>query len=281
MTINVDIKENRTVSALSEEFRLGGGQVQRIVSCAWEDRIQLVREVLGWFDSGVYHYPDLYDTDINDDVPGLYADRVRIVPADEDRVRAKVTIIYKTQDIELGGPGTPSYSEDGVWITESLDSVTEFLTYDRKGLGFGTGTERVSLDNEDLEPPAALNFMIDWVYTLNHLPTWDIAMFNIVGKVNDAPVYSRALNITFPEETLLCLPPVSEREISWNGTYMWNVTYRFRYKNLGTIALPIGWNWFPNMKKSDANGIAFNQFTNEDDEVIPIHTTFDFSGVIR
>ena len=278
MTISVDLADDQL--GLREDFELGSAEITRIVFCAWEDRITLIRQALGWYDSGQYHLPELYDVGGGDDVPYLYAKKVRIQPADEDRVRAKVTIIYGTQDINVNAT-TPPYSEDGVWISESLESVTEFLTLDRKGLGFGTGSERVVLDNEDLEAPAAVNFMIDWVYTLNHLPTWDADMFNIVGKVNNAPVYSRALDTTFPEETLLCMPPVSEREIDWSGFYTWKVTYRFRYKNLGTIALPIGWNWWPNVKQADTDGIPFQQFTNINDEVIPIYKTYDFSGVIR
>jgi hypothetical protein len=272
MSITVDYNVER--QGIEEELTFGQCTAVKIVRCAWVDRITLMREVLGYFDSQAWHLPDLYDTPgASESLNLLYAHKATSKPYDEDRTEARVTILYKTQEFQ-------QISGNNVYVTESLESATEFLTLDRKGLYLGSGSSRVNLSNEDLEAPAVLNCMVDWVYTLHRVSSWAAANFDLAGKVNHAAVYSRGLDFTFPAGTLLCRGPVTRREVNWDGSFTWKITYRFTFKNQGTIAAPRGWNWWPDTTNATAAGIPFVPLTNEAGVAVPIFPTANFSGVI-
>ncbi len=87
----------------------------------------------------------------------------------------------------------------------------------------------------------------------------------------------------FPTETLLCGNPSASREIKSTGNIgnAWTITYRFTYKNNGTIDDPRGWNHFPRTDNADIGGINYEHLTDSNDANVPIYTLANFSTVIR
>lgn len=282
MAVTVEYDEDR--NSPKESLTMEGAVVIRTLTCSRAERLLLAKQLLGFWDSDsggptVYNAPDEYVPDGDEELPYVYANSVEIEcnPEQADDT-AKLTVTYKSMDISTIGEGEDA---EQVYITERLGSASEFITVSRKGLGFGTGVDRIDLTENDLEAPAAVHCMIEWEYTIHHIPTLDSAYFDLVGKINNAAVYSRALNITFPTGTLLCANPIAEREITLSSIPMWSITYRFMYQNNGTIAAPKGWNYFTRTDNADAGGVNFEPVTNESDASIPIYATADFSGVIR
>lgn len=277
MAITVSYKEMN--GSPKEYLYPGQAEVERRLLCAWEERITLCRQLLGYWSVGSYFPPDLYVAQGNEALYNVYAYECNVepIPTPPDTAglgykKAIVTVRYRVQDYYMVG-------EDTVFITESIEPAAEFLTLTRKGLYFGTGGSAVPLD-EDAEPPAMIIRMFDWVYTLRGVWGLGAAYYDLPGKVNNAIVYSRALSRIFPAETLLCGNPSAHREITRYGDFTWTITYRFTYRNHGTLADPKGWNFWPRTDNADVDGIDFERITDGTDNV-PIYTLADFSAVVR
>ena len=257
----------------------GYAEVERQLLCDWKDRITLCRELLGYWTAAGYYPPDLYDAQGNEPLYNVYAYEANVEPVPtppsetgSSYKKAKVTVRYKVLDQYTVG-------DDNVFITEHIEPASEFLTLTRKGLYFGTGAGKVALDEES-EAPAMIIRMFDWVYTLHGVWFLGPAYYDLPGKVNNATVYSYSLDRIFPAETLLCGNPSAHREITRYGYPIWTVTYRFTYKNHGTLASPKGWNYWPRTDNADSDGIDFERITDGTNNV-PIYTLADFSQVIR
>ena len=279
MAVTVSYDESKD-SPKSIKFTPDGVEVIRELVCAWVDKIQLVRELLGYWSGGIYYPPDEFDaTEASSGGEHLYnvfANSIEIKRRhpDAETDEAILTVTYKTLEYtQIDG--------DDVLVTESLQAASEYITFDRKGLGIGTGTGRIKLDEANLEAPAGINRMIEWVYTIHHLLTIPDAYFDLAGKVNHAAVSSRALGKTFPAGTLLCGNLHTRREITWDGVNMWEVTFRFLYKNNGTLADPRGHNYYPDTKNANAAGIPFVPITNESDVAVPMQPLGNFTGIVR
>lgn len=262
-----------------EYLRLGLVEAERKLLVDWEDRLVLCRELLGYWSGGIFYPPALYVPEGNEPLFNIYAYDCNVEPlvstpdtAGLSYKKAIVTVKYKYQQLD--------YIDDNpTYVTESIEPAAEFLTLTRKGLYFGTGASAVPLD-EDMEAPAMIIRMVDWVYTIHGALSLGSAFYNLPGKVNNASVYSYALNRTFPAETLLCGNPSASREITRQGFPLWTVTYRFTYKNHGTLASPMGWNYWPRTDAADSTGIDFERITDGTNNV-PIYTLANFSGVVR
>ena len=254
--------------------------IERRLLCNWESRITLAIELLGYWQGGTYYLPDLYNPQGNENLYYVYASEVDIEPvvsspdvAGMGYKKALVKVTYRQKDFY-------TVNEDNVLITESIEPASEFLTLNREGLGFGTGGSRKKLDDENMEAPSKISRMIDWVYTLHQVPFLQAHHFDLAGKVNGVTVRSRSLATWFPAETLLCGNPTAHREITRRGNYSWTITYRFTYKNNGTMAAPLGWNHFPRTDNADSGGINYERLTDSLDANVPIYTLADFTSVI-
>lgn len=266
-----------------EHLRFGSAEVERYLLCNWNERIRLTRELLGYWLGWVWQKPDQYTApEGSERLYNLYAYDCQIEPIKSTPItsglsynKAKLTVLYKVMEFQ-------NIDESSTWITEHLEPASEFLTLDRTNLYFGTGASKVPLD-DDVEAPAKINRMVDWVYTIHNVTQLSSAYFDLIGYVNNAAVCSNSLGIWFPAETLLCGNPSASREIktttSATGT-TWTVTYRFSYKNNGTIAAPKGWNHFPRTDTASSAGLVYERITNGTNN-IPIYNTADFSQVIR
>ena len=267
----VTISYTEKAPSPKEYLTAGNVEVERKLLCAWANRLVLCRQLLGYWYGAYYYPPDKYIPSGNERVYDVYAYECSVEPIGT-YTSALVTVRYKYMDMY-------SIGDDTVLISESVEPASEFKTLTKTGLFFGTGGDKVAL-GEDVEAPAMIIRMFDWVYTLHGVWSLSDAYYDLPGKVNNATVYSRALDRTFPAETLLCSNPSASRELSRYGDNFWTITYRFTYRNLGTLADPKGWNYWLRTDNADVDGLDFERLTDGTDNV-PIYTLADFSAVIR
>jgi hypothetical protein len=259
-----------------EYFGPDGAEITNKYICAWADRIALMEMILGWWRGGTFYPPHEYVAEGPAGVFKLYGDSCSINPivaTSSDTYsypKAELTVIYRRKDYfyEL---------EDKIYFTERLEPASEFITLDRKGLYWGTGASAVRIDDENVEVPTKINRMVDWVFTLYNIRYITDSYFDMVGKVNSVAIKPRTLYLTFPIGTLLCSNPSADREFTRRVEPTWKVTFRFTYKNNGTIAAPKGWNFFP---RTDGGTISWERITDASSNV-DIYDSYDFNSVIR
>lgn len=218
----------------------------RNFKCAWEDRIQLAVEFVGYTQAFgtavVYHYPHQY-TVISS---LLVAVEVSIKPfgktgaLTDDRFTkynyAELIVTYQMPRIE-----TSEAYGGAVTINEQIHGASEFITLPTKNLFWGKAGEKVLIDTFDA--PGKVNQMIEWIYNIRGariLP--NIQLYP--GRINKYASRSTSLGYIFPPTTLLMGEPIISKETSFDGV-KYDLTLRFLFKNNGTYANPRGWNYFP------------------------------------
>jgi hypothetical protein len=245
--------------------------------CDWSDGVTLSKQLLGFKQGNTYFTPQLYDAG-DDPLENVYCTDVVIEPhegkTNGEHVKALLTVTYSTIDYD---PETATESGTGAgsvtYVTESLEPAAQFITlpvdklFWAKNKGGGTVKEA--------EAPAQIFYASDWVYTLHHMPTVPNWVWTKVGQINNASVYSWALDKTFNAEELLIGNPSLSREITSEGITDWTLTVRLKYN-------PETWNKFP--RTSSGNGLTFDNMYNEnattDAGYEKFYTLTSFSDVI-
>jgi len=247
--------------------------VTDMLQCAWEDRIELAKLLLGYQIDDVWYYPQEYNSYTTVPLNGLYVTDVSIAPVVGvknsshplgEYTLAQLTITYSALPYELPEGGETTY------ITESLEPAAEFLTLGSKGLYWGTGANKVALEAN--EAPAKIVRLVDWVYTLhqiNYIPDW---VWTHPGCVNDSNVTSRRLNKTFPAETLLCGNPILSREITSEGAKSWALTVRMTYR-------ATTWNKWPR-PGATGGSLSFENIYDENGTVKKFYDLVDFGDIV-
>lgn len=258
-----------------ESFTNGNIQITRLLSCAWIYRIQFMKELLGYLaeDSTVY-YADEYDTGTIQ-IPNVFCTTVDIEPLGIDQdtgeyLKAKIIAKYEYRKYNIPSAGNI------VYVTESLENASEFLTLPDKLLYWVNDQTRPLNPSET---PSKIIPLLQWSYTKNLLTSVPNETLSLPGKVNDASVYSRALDLTFPTETLLCSNPSLTREVTNQGTTAWTVTFRFTYRNNGTASVPLGWNHFPDTRTAGED-ITFGRIYDGSGNTRYVYERADFSGFV-
>jgi len=271
--MSITIAYERVPGFPREEITPEGISIVDKFQCAYADRVTLAKEMLGFVVGSTLHLPDEYDAG-DEPLRYVYAKKAEMEPlggidTNGDYSKAFVTIHYGTlnYDAEL-----PDEAGTTVFVSEGIEPSAEFITLGRQGLYFGTGATAVSLENANVEAPARVLRMIDWVYTIHRVPYLPSAIWTHVGCVNNAAVYSRTLNKTFAAETLLCGNPSLEREFTSAGVTAWTITFRFSYR-------PEGWNKFPRTDNAGAGGVNFEAIT-DGTNAIPIYPLANFGQLI-
>jgi len=265
-----------------ENCRWNGKEATRLLKCAWADRIQLARELVGYgqlsgFDI-IYHRAHRYAPfkEIGDDAIALdvaIAPFAGSVPDPTSVKDAEYRYAYLT--VKYGIPDYDLPTEGQTYVTESLEPASEFLTLPHEKLFWQINPTKVPL--ESTEAPAKIIRMLAWVYTLNDLSSLPNEVYDLPGCVNKNDVYSWSLKRWFAWETLLCSDPSLRRE----GTSKWSATFRFLYRNAGTFANPLGWNVFPRPSEANDQGqIAYSPVKTEDGDDVLIYTPTNFEGLI-
>jgi hypothetical protein len=241
MAITVDYTE--LAGSPREHIAHDGTNVVRTLTCAWGDRIQLAKELIGYVVGSIVHAPDAYDAG---DVPlyYIYAKAVNIEPIG-DYTKAKLTVTYKSLDYDVDGP---SQTGQTTYVTENLEPSLEFLTLSDQKL-YWDSARTAANKLKASEVPSYIVRMTDWVYTIHRTYVMPAAVIELPGYVNSSSVYSYTLDYTFGAETLLCGNPSMLREFTSDGIATWTVTFRFTHK-------PEGWNNFPRTS-NNASGITW------------------------
>lgn len=151
---------------------------------------------------------------------------------------ALLTILYsqKIHRDEGGGP-TPDV------FAESIEPSAEFITLNPKKFRWG-GPAGDKLEPE--EAPGKLVVGFDYIQTRYNLTELPIGVLS-PGRVNDAVITARLLELDFPIETLLYHNSQPVRTISVNGLNKWMMMSRFGYREQGWNkfwrASPAGYEW--------------------------------------
>lgn len=214
-----------------------GVEVLRKFKCAWGDRLTLARELIGSVTSDgeggyITTAPATYGP-----LSAATVDRVTIEPFGSVQAMPgdaqQSSYAHAVLTVRYGNTRFRYVGDAGTLASEELEPVAEFVTLPSQQLKWGASGPPLRPD----EAPGRLLRGLDWVYTRHRVPELNAAIFDLVGKVNEATVTSNTLGFTFAAETLLYNPPTLRRTITSNGADAWQVTYRFTYR-------PTGWNRF-------------------------------------
>jgi len=255
MSIPIDIVPN-TISVSYEEIHgsrreFWGDEnivAQRKLKCAWDDRHDLAAELRGYLrNSGggnvQYMQPQSFPGYNN-----LFVKSVTIEPFNPGPIASTVDTTVLEYDeaellVEYENIGNLSDTDDDdtdelneeLLITESLQTSVEFLTVSNRKLSWDAGgTEPLEID----ESPGIMVYMLEWIYTVHHMPYIPEAAISYTGYVNSTSVYSPSLDVTFAAETLLYKGCEPSRQVTDMGIKAWEITYRYAYRARG-------WNKFP------------------------------------
>ena len=273
-----------------ETIRANNNTATRVFEVAWADRITFAKQMTGFTTQDVsgtvtivyiyepHKYPDssiknLYAKEANIAGLGVVTDDTAFTTQTVAKFdNAQVTISYET-------PEYPQGTDVGtVYVSESLEPATEFLTMRTDGLGYSDG---VPLDEG--EAPGYLIRMVDWVYTIHELNAVPAEVLTLPGSVNSSKIFSKSLGLTFPVGTLLFGNPSLDRQHTADGATAWTVTFRLTYR-------PNGWNFFPRVVAAGGDlvwsqiyPVALNPDTvvwEPTGEAINFYPSANFSGVI-
>ena len=248
---------------------------------AWQDRIRFIQDMLGFISGSTVYPAHQYIPEGTGTVYNVFAKTTNIEPIEAKSpvggrtyIYAKVTVNYSTRDYDEPPEGQT------VYITESMEPAAEFITLNRDGFYFGTGGTKVSFKDQNIEPPAKIETMIDLVYTLHRVLRLPDAILTLPGKINSDALKSDSFGLNYPIGTLRCGNPTLDRQITSTGAKAWNVTFRFSYRNHGTLDTPLGWNYFPRTDNATgATGINWEPITDGTDD-LPIYESANFADAL-
>ncbi len=215
----------------------------RILKCAWGDRLDLSRQLLGFAHESagqiIFTEPHRYPHDTSIVALDISLSGFGATTASGDAeisafLHAFLTVEYGPPLYELEGERTLT--------SESFEGVAEFITIPNRKLYWDAGGAPREILGAD-EAPGKLIKMINWVYTIHHIFSIDAGYWNEVGKVNTLAIASPLFGITFEPETLLYNPPQLARETTTKGVKAWSMTLRFTHKASG---------WNKSFKRGDA-----------------------------
>lgn len=251
----------------------GDGATRRLKVLA-RDRIALERELLGYIRIAIgttQHALIYLPAPFGADRPGLVATSVVTKPFGKVGGSALdtrfATYKYTLMDVVYEvATRIPSERYGLITLTEEIRDVTEFVTLPTKGLFWGTGGAKESIDRFDA--PAKINYGLEWTYTITGAYRVPPQIFDYVGKTNLTSIPIAYLGIVCRPGTLLYVEPVVSKELTFGGT-IYRITLRFLHKDNGLVGagLYAGWNWFPRISASGED-ITYERITDGTDEKI-------------
>lgn len=247
-----------------------GPKMVRKLKCAWSDRWLFAKQLLGYnWAAGlniIYNLPHAYPG-----VSNVFAVAVTsIVPfgAIKDGFSSKIAE-YTEAVLTVQYEPFPIGNVLGVQtlVSESLEPIVEFLTMPNRKLFWDAGkTQKLETD----EAPGVMIRMLNWNYTIHHMPYIPDEVLTLPGYVNDSAITSPTLGKTFAAETLLFNPPFTTRQITTEGAQDWEVTYSFSYRQQG-------WNKLP---KAGESVTEFKIIFDNSGSEFKIYPTADLSAVL-
>jgi len=226
----------------------------RKLKCAWADRAQLVKELLGYKLPGsktnvephVYPY---WDPALTSRKP--IALKISVSPfgrisdgglgQQSNYLHAVLDVTYEVPQYTFSGDG-----ETTPLVEETFEGAGEFLTLPNKGMTWGDNTPL-----EEAEAPGILYRMLDYTYTRHLVEVIPAAALDYMGCVNSAAMTINAISVAVGPETVLYTQPTFDRTITADGASRFNLTYRFTIK-------PTGWNKYRRHGSTDPEDIYYN-----------------------
>jgi hypothetical protein len=255
----------------TESLGENGFEAVRQLKCAWTDRLLLALQLSGdaVYSGGTVTYYSAAKYPKN---PSATVQNIDIQPfggklTAEGGDTTLAGYGYALLNVKYSLPsdfgGTPG--DDEVFVTESLEPSSEFITLDP--FWYFWSSDGVPLTDE--EAPGKQFRSVDWIYERAKMPYIPQATFDLVGYCNSTAIFSNSLLVTFPAETLLYKPPSLRRERTFSGVGKWSIRYAFSYR-------PQGWNKFWRGSTS-----AFDEIINSVSapvKVYPLGNFFDLIG---
>ena len=123
----------------------------------------------------------------------------------------------------------------GQLYADTIEPSVEFITLDHTRFKWNSASGDVLKESE---APGRQMYSIAFTRTLYKVASGVPAYcLDYIGKCNASYFYSSMLGLTFPAETLLFMPTVSNRSVTTDGSPGWDVVLKWSYK-------PETWNKF-------------------------------------
>ena len=201
----------------------------RKLRCAWADRADLLEEL----DGAAWPYADGPYADESDGGNSYAIAReatIEPLPAQLTADGNMASYEYAIVTVKYSTVGPQLHSTN--WIEENLDTTVITQRIDYRGLAWGDGTDLTSLE----APYKILHGLIYSIkyYNVTAVPA---AVLTYVGYINSNQVTASSLGLNFAAGKLLYAGARLSHRSSWAGSWLWDVTYYFKYH-------PAGWNYF-------------------------------------
>ena len=254
---NISVTYDEFEGSPDISIREGRLSVRRIFLVDWSDIWTFAKELLGWSEvvgnNIVIHMPHYFkQTGAFRSVSAQEIISIRGFPLTglvetptdikkAEYTQAQVVVMYER-------PEYTRRNDNDALVSESIEPASEFITYSNKGLNFNSAgvispvPTSIATANlvpvEESEAPAGIIRMFDWVYTYHKMPYIPAPLIDYTGYVNQYPITSASLGMTYPEGTALLGNPSITRDWTIDGIGLWKITVRITVRRKD-------WNLFP------------------------------------
>ncbi len=202
----------------------------RKLRCAWTDA-QTLRADLLKADTPYYGHLYPYDTALN---ARCRSATVAPAPGKISQSGISVDMADYESAIVTANYSTPQPNDPQVWpghepetyISESLASMTEFVTLGYKNFRWGS---KAGNEIEPAQAPGLLIHGLQYRFTIYSQTTVDEAYLDFLGTVNESMVTANLLDLDFQPETLL----FADLNMVKGADSLWDVTYIYAIRMKG------------------------------------------------
>ena len=149
---------------------------------------------------------------------------------------AIVEVFFSVNEAGRLDQATDPTSGEKVLFTESLEPTIEYTSLDHKEFRWGDANGRVLNEHE---APSRRRRGMNLIRSIFGMPAISSAALDLIGKTNDTAYVSATLGLEFPAETLLWIPPTSQRSVTLNSLLSsdvqrgWNFVFKWNFKKAG------------------------------------------------
>ncbi len=237
----------------TERMTPRGFHATRNIKCAWAQRLELCRRIVGGNQGALrfipWRYPEFRAAFATSASPKPFGSKIQKPAGGMSQSVAmydwaEITIEYEVpdspEDVGPLGSSAPAYAE------EQFSPYVEFMQAPSRALYWGDGTKVATKDI-----PGRMVSGIEWSITYNEMKKVPTAAFELGGHVNNRMINCDAGDLNFATETLLFGGPRLSRSKMTDGSQCWRATFTFSYK-------PEGWNQFYKTAGGDPEPVYTN-----------------------
>ena len=271
------VHEEMDESPVTTLNREGFSTTIRKLICAWDDRYDLIKQLLGYVERTRESTPDLkvFMPHRNPhvrlgDAPDLLVNSIVVAPkgkleAAGGSLPKSPVASYEKAVLTVNYSGWSSLLYDYL-VEEKMEPSAEFLTLARHKYYWDSGqTEPLAAGAE----PGVIVPASEWRYTIKQIPYIPPGCESLVGKVNTSAVQSIKYGKSFDPETLLFFPPEIEALV-----HPFRPGYRITYRMLHR---PTGWNLF---YKPGTNPPTPSMIYDDSDARVKPYTLAEFDNIL-